>query len=102
MSHLNTSSIVMSFHVLPPLFCPSVQFSWKQYPELEQYLIENQEEYFEYSLKNYTAEQRKYNNRLTNGLLDLAASLGYVFEDFTFPMIRDRLRCYYKSRKIVK
>mmetsp|Transcript_58165 Transcript_58165/g.142205 ORF Transcript_58165/g.142205 Transcript_58165/m.142205 type:complete len:358 (+) Transcript_58165:719-1792(+) len=78
------------------------KFSWKQYPELEQYLIENQEEYFEYSLKNYTAEQRKYNNRLTNGLLDLATSLGYVFEDFTFPMIRDRLRCYYKSRKIVK
>eukprot|EP00529_Nitzschia_sp_RCC80_P041002 CAMPEP_0113515254 /NCGR_PEP_ID=MMETSP0014_2-20120614/40842_1 /TAXON_ID=2857 /ORGANISM="Nitzschia sp." /LENGTH=331 /DNA_ID=CAMNT_0000411801 /DNA_START=345 /DNA_END=1337 /DNA_ORIENTATION=+ /assembly_acc=CAM_ASM_000159 len=48
------------------------KFSWKQYPELEQYLIENQEEYFKYSLKNYTAEQRKYNNRLTNGLLDLA------------------------------
>ena len=73
------------------------KFSWKNYPELEGYLLENQEEYFEYSSKNYTAEQRKYNNDLTRGLLDLASNEGYVFEEFTFSMIRDRIRCYYKS-----
>jgi hypothetical protein len=73
------------------------KFSWKQYPELEEYLLANQDEYFEYSSKNYTAEQRKYNNGLTRGLLDLAAEEGYIFEDFTFSMIRDRIRCYYKS-----
>mmetsp|Transcript_80151 Transcript_80151/g.120470 ORF Transcript_80151/g.120470 Transcript_80151/m.120470 type:complete len:243 (+) Transcript_80151:253-981(+) len=73
------------------------KFSWKQYPELEGYLLDNQEEYFEYSSRNYTAEQRKYNNDLTRGLLDLAASEGYAFEDFTFSMVRDRIRCYYKS-----
>eukprot|EP00934_Nitzschia_sp_Nitz4_P007304 Nitzschia sp. Nitz4//scaffold45_size130396//15426//16217//NITZ4_003430-RA/size130396-processed-gene-0.174-mRNA-1//1//CDS//3329552341//7294//frame0 len=73
------------------------KFSWKQYPELEEYLMNNQEEYFQFSSKNYTAEQRKYNNRLTRGLLDLAAAEGYVFEEFTFPMVRDRIRCYYKS-----
>lgn len=73
------------------------KFSWKQYPELEEYLIVNQDEYFEYSSKNYTAEQRKYNNGLTRGLLELASKEGYVFEDFTFSMVRDRIRCYYKS-----
>lgn len=73
------------------------KFSWKQYPELEDYLLKNQEEYFEYSSRNYTAEQRKYNNALTRGLLDLASSEGYVFEEFTFSMVRDRIRCYYKS-----
>lgn len=73
------------------------KFSWKQYPELEEYLLSKQCEYFEYSSKNYTAEQRKYNNGLTRGLLDLAADEGYVFQDFTFSMIRDRIRCYYKS-----
>ena len=39
--------------------------------------MDNQEEYFEYSSKNYTAEQRKYNNDLTRGLLDLASTEGY-------------------------
>lgn len=73
------------------------KFSWKQYPELEDYLLKNQEEYFEYSSRNYTAEQRKYNNGLTRGLLDLASEEGYVFEEFTFSMVRDRIRCYYKS-----
>jgi len=73
------------------------KFSWKQYPELEDYLLKNQEEYFEYSSRNYTAEQRKYNNALTRGLLDLASREGYVFQEFTFSMVRDRIRCYYKS-----
>jgi len=73
------------------------KFSWKQYPELEDYLLKNQEEYFEYSSRNYTAEQRKYNNALTRGLLDLASTKGYVFEKFTLSMVRDRIRCYYKS-----
>lgn len=73
------------------------KFSWKQFPELEEYLIANQDEYFEYSSRNYTSEQRKYNNRLTRGLLDVAAEEGYVFEEFTFSMVRDRIRCYYKS-----
>lgn len=73
------------------------KFSWKQYPELEEYLISNQDEYFEFSSRNYTAEQRKYNNTLTRALLDLASEEGYVFEEFTFSMVRDRIRCYYKS-----
>lgn len=36
-------------------------------------------------------------NELTQGLLDLAKEEGYLFEDFTFAAIRDRIRCYYKS-----
>jgi hypothetical protein len=65
--------------------------------QLEDYLLQNQDEYFEFSSRNYTAEQRKFNNALTRGLLALAADEGYAFEDFTFSMVRDRIRCYYKS-----
>lgn len=74
------------------------KFSWKSYPELEDYLVKNRQEYLEYSSSlNYTAEQKRYNNTLTQGLLDLAADAGYVFEGFTFAAVRDRIRCYYKS-----
>ena len=74
------------------------KFSWKSFPELEQYLIKHRAEYFECSNQlNYTAEQKRYNNCLTQGLLDLAAEEGYVFQGFTFAAIRDRIRCYYKS-----
>jgi len=74
------------------------KFSWKTFPELENYLVEHRASYLQYSAKlNYTAEQKKYNNGLTQGLLDLAAQEGYMFEGFTFAMVRDRIRCYYKS-----
>mmetsp|Transcript_7273 Transcript_7273/g.9488 ORF Transcript_7273/g.9488 Transcript_7273/m.9488 type:complete len:270 (-) Transcript_7273:266-1075(-) len=74
------------------------KFSWKNFPELEAYLVQNREQYLQYSSRlNYTSEQKQYNNKLTQGLLDLASEEGYVFEDFTFAAIRDRIRCYYKS-----
>lgn len=74
------------------------KFSWKNYPALEAYLVKHREEYLQYSSElNYTAEQKRYNNTLTQGLLDLAEEEGYLFEDFTFSAIRDRIRCYYKS-----
>ena len=74
------------------------KFSWKNYPALESYLVKHREEYLQYSSElNYTAEQKRYNNTLTQGLLDLAEEEGYLFEDFTFAAIRDRIRCYYKS-----
>lgn len=74
------------------------KFSWKNYPELEQYLVDHRAEYMQYSSQlNYTAEQKQYNNDLTHGLLSIAAEAGYRFEDFTFAAIRDRIRCYYKS-----
>jgi len=74
------------------------KFSWKSFPQLEQFLIDHRAEYMLYSSQwNYTAEQKRYNNRLTTELLDLAAGHGYQFEGFTFAAIRDRIRCYYKS-----
>lgn len=74
------------------------KFSWKSYPELEDYLVKNRQKYLDYSSSlNYTAEQKRFNNALTQGLLDLAADAGYVFEGFTFAAVRDRIRCYYKS-----
>ncbi len=75
------------------------KFSWKHYPELEAFLIENRDEYLRHSALNYTMEQKLYNNRLTGRVIELATSCGYVFdpEMFTFAMIRDRIRCYFKT-----
>jgi len=74
------------------------KFSWKSHPELEAFLVENRKQYMQYSSQlNYTAEQKRYNNTLTQGLLEVASREGYRFEGFTFAAIRDRIRCYYKS-----
>lgn len=75
------------------------KFSWRNYPELEEYLIANRTDYLRHSALNYTAEQKHFNNRLTEGLLELAAKLNYVFDEtcFNFVAVRDRIRCYYKS-----
>ena len=75
------------------------KFSWRNYPELEDFLIANRTEYLRHSALNYTAEQKHFNNRLTEGLLELAAKLNYVFDEtcFNFVAVRDRIRCYYKS-----
>ena len=75
------------------------KFSWKHYPELERFLIANRDDYLEHSSKNYTAEQKQYNNWLTERLLEVADQHSYAFdpEDFNFVAIRDRIRCYYKS-----
>lgn len=75
------------------------KFSWKHYPELERFLIANRDEYLKHSNMNYTAEQKQYNNWLTERLLEVAGEHNYVFDpdDFNFVAIRDRIRCYYKS-----
>jgi hypothetical protein len=74
------------------------KFSWKSFPELEIYLINHRKQYLECSnAMNYTKAQKNYNNELTQGLLQLAANEGYVFEEFTFAAVRDRIRCFYKS-----
>jgi len=74
------------------------KFSWKAFPELEAYLVENRKQYLEYSnALNYTKAQKIYNNKLTQGLLELAGQEGYIFDSFTFAQVRDRIRCFYKS-----
>ena len=67
--------------------------------QLEDFLVANRDEYLRHSAMNYTSQQRQYNNRLTERLLELAARHGYIFdeEDFDFVTVRDRIRCYYKS-----
>lgn len=69
------------------------KFSWKSFPELEQFLINHRSKYLEFSSEhNYTRDQKLYNNKLTQDLISLATSSGYVFEGFTFAAIRDRIR----------
>jgi hypothetical protein len=66
---------------------------------LERFLIDNRDEYLKYSSRNYTVEQKQFNNTLTERLISLAEKHGYIFdpEEFSFVAIRDRIRCYYKS-----
>jgi len=67
--------------------------------QLEHFLIANRDEYLRHSARNYTAEQKQYNNWLTDRLLEVAERHRYEFdpEDFNYVGIRDRIRCYYKS-----
>jgi hypothetical protein len=67
--------------------------------QLERFLIDNRDDYLKYSSRNYTVEQKQFNNLLTERLIALAEQHGYIFdpEDFNFVAIRDRIRCYYKS-----
>jgi hypothetical protein len=61
-------------------------------------LIANREEYLRHSTLNYTVQQKQYNNRLTERMIELAAEQGFSFdqEEFSFVTVRDRIRCYYK------
>ena len=62
-------------------------------------MIENRDDYLKFSSRNYTVEQKQFNNTLTERLIVLAEKHAYVFdpEEFNFVAIRDRIRCYYKS-----
>jgi spore germination protein YaaH len=64
---------------------------------LEEFLIANREEYLRHSALNYSAKQKHFNNKLTEQVLELATQHGYVFQNFSFVMLRDKIRCYYKS-----
>lgn len=70
-------------------------------PELEDFLIANREEYLSYSARNYTMEQKEYNNNLTARVLELAEASGHTdlcdTQLYTFSTVRDKIRCYYKS-----
>jgi len=62
-------------------------------------MIANREEYLRHSALNYTVQQKIYNNKLTEQLLEIAAEHAYVFDEdqFSFVTVRDRIRCYFKS-----
>jgi hypothetical protein len=101
------------------------KFSWKAYPEvrimcpwkmvvftvlsshfsyffhfsvqLERFLVENRDEYLKHSGRNYSLEQKQFNNSLTQKLIDLAEqnNLSFDMQDFNFVSIRDRIRYVY-------
>lgn len=75
------------------------KFSWKHYPPLEDFLIANRDEYLRHSTLNYTLQQKKYNNMLTEQMIQLASQHRLIFDkkEFSFVTVRDRIRCYYKS-----
>ena len=74
------------------------RFSLKEITCISFY-IANREEYLRHSTLNYTMQQKKYNNCLTERMIKLAQEHGYRFDEneFSFVTVRDRIRCYYKS-----
>lgn len=96
--HILSNSLVLYPYEL--LFTSyGILLSYNAISQLERFLISNRDEYLKYSNKNYTAEQKQYNNWLTERLLEVADQHHFVFdsEDFNFVAVRDRIRCYYKS-----
>lgn len=95
----NSSPLPLKSKNVKPKAILRKKFSWKNFPELESFLIENREEYLRHSALNYTMQQKQYNNHLTERLIALATECDYEFDDevFTFVTIRDRIRCYFKS-----
>lgn len=71
-------------------------FFFRDYHELEDYLLSNRTEYLE---SKGNTEQRNYTNKLTKGLLELAAKLNYVFDEtcFDFVSVRKRVVNFYNS-----
>lgn len=71
-------------------------FFFRDYHELEDYLLSNRTEYLE---SKGNTEQRNYTNNLTKGLLELAAKLNYVFDEscFDFVSVRKRVVAFYNS-----
>jgi len=96
---LNLSALESSANEKPKKLILRKKFSWKNYPELEEFLVANREEYLRHSTLNYTMQQKKYNNCLTERMIKLACEHGYIFDgtEFSFVTVRDRIRCYYKS-----
>ena len=87
---LSPSSLYLTF------FC---FLSSLQQTQLEAFLVANREEYLRHSTLNYTVQQKNFNNHLTEQLIEHASKHGYIFDEnfFTFVLIRDRIRCYFKS-----
>ena len=88
-----------AYHANKSVITRSQKWAWRDFPELEAFLVAHRDEYLRHSARNYTPEQKEYNNNLTVQLLAVAGESGYVFHsgDFDFVSIRDRIRCYYKS-----
>ena len=68
-------------------------------PQLENILISSRREYLSFSSRNYTPEQKRFNNSLTAQIIETAGDCGYEFDPqhFNFSAVRDRIRCFYKS-----
>ncbi|GMH46876.1 hypothetical protein TrRE_jg11486 [Triparma retinervis] len=76
------------------------KFTWRNFPILDAFLCGHANEYFAHAAHNYTASQKFFNNNLTSLLIHYAYSQGYAFDtSFSFEMIRNRVRCYFKSQR---
>ena len=76
-------------------------FFWRDYPVLERILFENMEDYYRASNnRHHTKHQQSFNTMLVDLITNEAQKHGLTFEyDMDEKKLRDRIRCFYKTRK---
>ena len=71
-------------------------------PELESYLVANEDGYLSHMKVGGSPEAANFNTKLTKGLMKLAESLNYIFDEQVYkdlPCLRNRVRGFYSSRR---
>jgi hypothetical protein len=74
-------------------------FFWREYPACEQVLYNHMHKYYEISAiqKNYKVQQY-FNNVLVDEVRKAAVDSGFTVDpEFCDKMLRDRIRCFYKT-----
>jgi len=85
-----------NIHSTPVIMTKHTPFS--TCPELESYLVANEGGY----LRGGSSEQANFNTKLTKGLMKLAESLNYIFDEQVYkdlPCLRTRVLGFYRSRR---
>lgn len=79
----------------PAIILP--KFFWNEYPKLETLLFDEMPRY--YANQFQSKQQQAYNIDLVKRMRVNAKELGYSFkENFDDKRLRDRIRCFYKTR----
>lgn len=71
-------------------------------PELESYLVANEDGYLSHMKVGGSHEAANFNTKLTKGLMKLAESLNYIFDEQVYkdlPCLRNRVHGFYRSRR---
>jgi hypothetical protein len=82
-----------------PMVIP-VHFVWRNYPLLQQVLLQNMDQYYHWSKsKERKKDAMIFNDQLTKLVRETAFNHGYSFcaELQTHKALRDRIRCFYKT-----
>jgi len=100
--HMALSQKESNVHFENPGTCIiSESFNWGDFPALENILRAHMREYYDLSTnKRQSKAQQNFNNKLVDLVRTEASNRGWVLDSETFDSkkIRDRIRCFFKTR----